>query len=185
MAVMVNAYAVMPAFATGGVTMTPQPSCSEPCDRHAVVFVHGLFGGADTWVNGAVSFPELLRTDQRFCDECDVFVVTYPTKPSQSHKIRLAEIGQGLAEQLDHLANYNSIHLIGHSMGGNAILVSLMFTKFLHEDAHQRFTKYKSVILLGTPIEGASIANFRWLVEHLIGDDPQLMALKHFGAWQE
>jgi len=155
-----------------------QPACSQPCNRHAVVFVHGIFGGADTWTNGAVSFPELLRTDHPFCDDCDVFVVTYPTKPSESPKIRLTAIGQGLAEQVDLLANYNSIQLIGHSMGGNAILISLMFTKFLHQDAHQRFTKYKNIILLGTPIEGASIANFHWLAERLIGDDPQVLALK-------
>lgn len=175
----VAAYAAVPGFANDGLTMMPpQPSCVQPCDRHAVVFVHGLFGGADTWVNGPVSFPELIQTDHPLCDECDVFVITYPTKPSESHKIRLTEIGKALSQRLDLLVNYKSIHLIGHSMGGNAILISLMFTMFRHEDADQRLTNYKNIILLGTPIEGASIANFRWLAEHLIGNDPQLTALK-------
>jgi pimeloyl-ACP methyl ester carboxylesterase len=177
--VLVCANATVQGFAANTVTMMPsQPSCMLPCNRHAVVFVHGIFGGADTWVNGSVSFPELLRTDHSLCDQCDVFVITYPTKPSELNKLRLTVIGKELAEQLDLLANYSSIHIIGHSMGGNAILISLMFTKFLHEDAHQRLTKYKNIILLGTPIEGASLANFRWLAERFVGGDPQLIALK-------
>lgn len=160
------------------VKMTPPPPpCEQPCERHAIVFVHGLFGGIDSWDNGATSFPDILRKDP-LCGECDIFMISYPTKPSESNKIRLTDIAKQLAERLDSLGNYKAIHLIGHSMGGNAILISLMFTKFLHDDAHQRLTKYRNIILLGTPIEGSSFANFRRLAELWIGRDPQLVALK-------
>jgi pimeloyl-ACP methyl ester carboxylesterase len=155
-----------------------KPICGDPCTRHAIVFVHGIFGGADTWVNQSThtSFPKLISADPAFAN-FDVYIANYNTDLGFSgpgNHTRLTQVGKGLFLRLQESDRYKSIHLIGHSMGGNAIITAILFLKFTRPDAHQVLNRYRSIILLGTPIEGSDLAKVGWLVSN----DNKLIALK-------
>jgi len=156
-----------------------KPVCGFSCgDRRALIFVHGLWGSETTWKNErGVSWPEMI-SDDSFFDDFDVFVVSYPTsiRSNGGNRVRLTEVGRGLYEQLNNniIHNYKSVHLIGHSLGGNAILTSILFLKFSDPNAHSVLNRYKNIILLGTPVEGSDMA----VLATLVSNDPKLIALK-------
>lgn len=155
--------------------------CIYACSgRRALIFVHGLWGSEDTWKNATngKTWPELISEDS-FFDNFDVYVVSYPTSVilgREGNKVRLTQVSQGLYELLNQriIHNYKTIHLIGHSMGGNVILTSVLLLKLSDPTAHSILTGYKNIILLSTPVEGADVANLALLVS----SDQKLFALK-------
>ena len=157
------------------------PACdNSSCQRHAIVFVHGLWGSKDTWrwSESHPSWPELVVQDSNFAN-FDVYVVEYPTSPGfwgPGNKVRFTEVAKGLNKVLsqDIWWKYKAVHLIGHSMGGNAILTSLIFLKLTDPNAHQLLTKCENIVLLGTPVEGSDLVHLGTLVSN----DQKLMALE-------
>src|SRR5260370_42569678 len=47
----------------------PKPTCGYPCNRIAVIFVHGITGDSKTWKNGEVEWPKLLADDSGLQNE--------------------------------------------------------------------------------------------------------------------
>ena len=140
------------------------------------MFVHGLWGSDETWKNGKHTWPQLITADGQF-DGYDVYTASYGTSLGYSasgNNTRLTEVASGFSQYLPKLTNYRSVHLVGHSMGGNVILTSFILLKLRYPDAHQILSGVRDVILLGTPIEGTDLANFAWVVS----SDIKLTALK-------
>src|SRR5262245_16829550 len=52
-------------------------SCDTPCERLAVIFVHGLTGSRATWSNGNSFWPDLLATDPEIGKDIDVYRIDY------------------------------------------------------------------------------------------------------------
>jgi len=150
------------------VSLTPVPpavQCKSPCQRHAVVFIHGFWGDETTWQNSEShrTWPQLMGQDPRFKD-FDVFEAGYPTSAvpgAKGNNIRLTIIARDFNARLQQeiVPYYQTVSLIGHSMGGNIILTSILFLKFTNKDAHKILTKYKNIVLLGTPIGFGPKAN--------------------------
>lgn len=162
------------------VTLTPVRETAQcvhsQCDRHVIVFVHGLWGSDDTWSNGSQTWPQLITADHLF-DGYDIYLASYGTSLGYSasgNNTRLTEVARGFSEYLPHLSNYRGVHLIGHSMGGNVILTSFIMLKLKYPQAHDILSSIGNVILLGTPVDGADLANFAWIVS----SDIKLVALK-------
>src|SRR6266496_4439395 len=66
-------------FGTVGLTWERvAPNCGSPCDRDLVIFVHGVSGSRETWVNTKTKayWPNLISEDQELA-EFDVARLDY------------------------------------------------------------------------------------------------------------
>ncbi|WP_256818760.1 ABC-three component system protein [Pseudomonas putida] len=143
--------------------------------KNAVIFVHGLKGGQETWsYDETTSFPSLLASDPKLEGRFDVgcfnyfttFTNTYGVNKSifqrlfRSRKsvrknLPITEIAQLLRTEFAvHLGEYEQVFIIAHSMGG---LVSKAC--ILEQLGENQSTPVKGFISLAVPHTGAKIAS--------------------------
>src|SRR5262245_32391489 len=71
----------LPSKADSGLRLAAESAepCAEPCNRAAVVFIHGYTGTRATWTStsGQVYWPALLAGDSDLKDRLDVYSVVY------------------------------------------------------------------------------------------------------------
>lgn len=141
----------------------------------AVIFVHGLKGGLETWsYDEQVSFPKLLASDPLLAGRYDIgcfdyfttFTNTYGvtksiyerifgSRKSLRKNLPITEIAQLLRTEFDvNLCDYEKVFIIAHSMGG---LVSKACILGHLEETQS--TAVKGFISLAVPHTGAKIAN--------------------------
>jgi|GEM_PF-2569537 len=159
---------------------TIRQSCNGLACRsvHAVIFVHGIFGGEETFQNGQFDWRENLPP---LIDgsAIDVYSVTYKTQLFHWLGKNVASLDEvvyalyhGLQSQVGggksfvERLPYKSIGFIGHSLGGN------ISTAYLHtvktERGHDERARHGYIITLGAPTTGAQIADVAiWLKERL------------------
>jgi len=127
---------------------------TPPSQKLLVIFVHGIFGGADTWVKGKNdSLPALLAFDPRFGTSLDVMVYQYDS-PMLADAGRIPDVSEGLSEYLEKEGvwnKYKGIVFIGHSMGG------LVIRQFLIAH-HSLASKVRLIYLYATPTNGSEVA---------------------------
>ncbi|HEY0490917.1 MAG TPA: alpha/beta fold hydrolase [Telluria sp.] len=135
--------------------------CVTRCqDKIAVVFIHGLFGSRETWLNVATNafWPHLIASDDSFNHALDVYVVDYDSfllrKGPSATQLR-----DEMAREIDALLSkkYKQIVLIGHSLGGILARAYLLHVKTAF--GHRALNSFGNTITLGSPGSGASIAN--------------------------
>jgi tetratricopeptide (TPR) repeat protein len=123
----------------------PRP---DKARNHLVVFVHGFNSSIEAaWAD----FPALVKEDQEFAP-FNILLFGYPTKVCG----QVADIwrsGELLASYLKSIApDYDSLILVGHSMGGLVILNGLAT---LQQDAPALFEQVSfKVLTFGTPFAG-------------------------------
>jgi hypothetical protein len=153
--------------------------------RHAIVFVHGIYGGVDTFTNKTVSpefswpqkVPELIAGSP-----VDVYRVEYRTALLAWVKEDIASLDQVVEAIYPLLAGlrtrgYASVNFVAHSLGGNVVKAYLHSVK--SEEGHVERAKHAFVLTVGTPVNGASIANVGLLLKDLLGmPDPLLASLQ-------
>jgi pimeloyl-ACP methyl ester carboxylesterase len=130
-------------------------TCAEPCRRHAVIFVHGIFGSRETWLNPDTSayFPQLLARDPRF-DKVDIYRADYENymmKAGPSMKDVLESLTRGMIKI--HERQYETTQFVAHSLGGLVVRRYLLHVKSKY--GHKTLSLYRQAILLGTPIDGS------------------------------
>jgi pimeloyl-ACP methyl ester carboxylesterase len=133
-------------------------NCSAPCQRSAVVFIHGILGSHETWQNGAINWPSLLAGDPEIGDKVDVYRVDFDSYLFTAGP-SIIDVTQGLERHLDGLfraKKHSKIFLIGHSLGGNIARAYLMHIKLKY--GHRLLSSFKVTYTLGTPMEGSSLA---------------------------
>lgn len=133
--------------------------CQNPCPRHAVVFVHGIWGSADTWRNtqSGNDWPELLRDDQAFKD-FDIYRLDYDTAFTQKGP-DAETLTNAMTVALEPLLarNYLSTQFIAHSLGG--LLVRDYFLHLKSTSAHKKLSKIRLVLLMASPGQGSKWAS--------------------------
>jgi len=144
-----------------------QPSCfykQSPESKKLIIFVHGVFGsGATTWrdPNSRVSWPEMVSLDDRFLDH-DIYLINYKSPylggAPNIHETGGIELERMLSRKV--FQNYQEIYFIAHSMGG--LVVKSMLTRLNHGEGDDviRLRRVKGVMFLGTPAQGANLAEF-------------------------
>lgn len=118
----------------------------------AIVFIHGLYGGTETWKNpSGSSWPALMRTDADFRNY-DIYVPTYTT--GCGTQLSIHQTAMNLHKQLktDDVLNHKKVAIVAHSMGG---LVAKDLVLAMSADDRARVS---TVFLLGTPSQGAPLA---------------------------
>lgn len=90
----------------------------SPTDRPPLLIVHGLFGSARNW--GVISKR---LSDQRLVVSVDMRNHgESPRFPTQSY----AEMAADLDEVLEHFGDHGAFHVMGHSMGGKAAMLTAL-----------------------------------------------------------
>jgi hypothetical protein len=167
----------------------------QPCKgRDAIFFVHGVFGGADTFTNGSYQWPQELAKD---FPDVDIFVITYHTQLLNWVKSDVATFDQiaevlmsrmqgslsedGRFRDLFHgfvtEREYRSVGFIAHSLGGNVVAAYIHSVK--SELGHVDRAQNAYLITLGTPADGAYIANVGSIINKFLHlEDPLLTSLK-------
>lgn len=147
---------------------------------NAIIFVHGLKGGQETWSHDATtSFPQMLALDPQLSDRYDVgcfnyfttFTTTYGVSKSlfsrifgSLRKLRknlpITELAELLRTEFEvNLSNYEKVIVIAHSMGG--LISKACILSHLNETQSTPVTGF---ISLAVPHAGAKIANIGALI---------------------
>jgi pimeloyl-ACP methyl ester carboxylesterase len=134
-------------------------TCTAPCSAVAVIFVHGLTGSEETWVEprSGQSFPKLLAEDSQLKDSIDVYTLQYQSLWNSGPPI--VEVTTAVADRLDPLLKekrYSKVVFVAHSLGGNIASEYLVHVTLNY--GHVALSRFPLVITLGTPFEGASLA---------------------------
>lgn len=165
--------------------MTIRSSCPEfeTCtNHHAIVFVHGIFGGASTFGD----WPQQLQPAIGV-DKVDVYVLEYRTAMVSWLKSDVPNLDSVVERAFDALMplvrpeglpRYKSINFVAHSLGGNVVAAYLHSVKSLL--GHEIRARHGFVITLGTPVLGAQIAEVAALAKSAVGmpEDRLLESLK-------
>ncbi|WP_338840570.1 ABC-three component system protein [Flavobacterium ginsenosidimutans] len=141
--------------------------------KNLIVFIHGFIGGEQTWIREDKKRPfiDLILKDAEIKKNYDIGLFQYHTKllsffPKAKFVLRLFnnrknasnlpinEISRLLDSQLKHSYNtYESIILIGHSMGG------LVAKRLILDDISKNLnTRIKLYVSLATPHSGSNLA---------------------------
>lgn len=119
--------------------------------RHVIVFVHGFTGSArSTWGQ----FPDLLLKEKQL-KGVDIFLWGYPTQLVGSNPAVSALADNLRSELRIRLKDYDSLTLIGHSLGG--LVIQTMVINELIAGHAPELARIKNIILFATPNEGAQV----------------------------
>lgn len=141
-------------------------SSTMAAKKPVIVFVHGLFGDADsTWrYSRTVYWPELLTKDSTF-NGWDIYVASYPT-PYLGNRMSLGEIVSSLNNRLVSdgvFSRHSDVVFICHSLGG--LVVQRLLLNYRDYAKQVRF-----IFFFSTPHTGAEVAK----IGHAFSSDPLL-----------
>jgi pimeloyl-ACP methyl ester carboxylesterase len=125
----------------------------------AVVFVHGIFGGAETW---SALLPQL--REDRYVDRFfDLDLFTYASPKILFNPLRripdFGDVASGLATVLRKDERFNGrscIVLVGHSQGG-LIIQRMLVDAVRTGRANEELARIRGVVLLATPNAGSEL----------------------------
>lgn len=142
------------------ITHESAEDCSIPCDRTAVVFIHGIIGSKATWSADSSNgyWPDLLATDPSLGSKLDVYRVDYDSFLFEAGP-SIVDVLRSLQTQLDEIflkKQYKTAILIGHSLGGNIARAYLMHVKARF--GHRALSTFRLTFTLGTPVLGSELA---------------------------
>ena len=151
-------------------------NCDAPCSRMAVLFIHGLAGSKETWLNSrsGTYWPDLIATDINLSELIEVYRVDYDSFLF-SEGPSIVEVLIALQNKLDLLfeeKQFSRVVLVGHSLGGNIARAYLMHVKAKY--GHGVLSHFQLTITLGTPMKGSSFAN----IGRLVSANQQLRILR-------
>jgi len=135
----------------------------DPCDRMAVIFVHGIGGSSTTtWTNtNGTYWPNVLANDPEIGTNIDIYAVKYDSSLLWS-KSSIIDIMKRIDLELDsffYFHRYQKVSLICHSMGGIVCTSYLLHVKARY--GHRVLAKFRLVFAMAVPYSGSEYANFR------------------------
>jgi pimeloyl-ACP methyl ester carboxylesterase len=162
-----------PAPAAAAEAVVASRYLSTPSGNTVIVFVHGVFGDADTtWkaANGA-SWPELMRGDEAFAG-VDLYTVSLPS-PMILWSLSINELADRLPIFLDAVVgSHKDVVFLAHSMGGLVVRQYLM-------NRRDAAAKTRMIYFFATPTQGSQMAELATAVG---SRNPQL---KGMARWRD
>ncbi len=133
--------------------------CDVPCNRTAVILIHGITGSKATWgdPDSDLYWPKMLSKEPGLSTNLDVYQIDYDSNNFSGPAENLIETA--LETQVDMLVQqkqYSKIAFVAHSLGGIFVRTYLMHVKLKY--GHTALSRFRAVITLGTPNEGSSLA---------------------------
>jgi triacylglycerol esterase/lipase EstA (alpha/beta hydrolase family) len=155
------------AHAESIVRLEPQDGyhCPVPCERPAVIFIHGIIGTKATWGDPTsdLYWPKMLSRERDLGDDLDIYQIDYDSNLFSGPAV--VPVEEALEQQLDSLMKrerYSKVIFIAHSLGG--IMVQSYLLQVKNRYGHRALSRFRMVISLGTPYQGSSLANLARLV---------------------
>lgn len=152
------------------------------------MFVHGIYGGDETFRNPAtgfdwpLAFPTCFSPNGTPCRRVDVFRLDYRTALlswAKNGNPDFKQVAEAVFAAMKPLRKrqYRSIGFIAHSLGGNVVSTYIHMVKTTL--GHPQRSQNAFVITLGTPVLGAQIAGLAsTLKAQLQMQDPLLESLE-------
>jgi pimeloyl-ACP methyl ester carboxylesterase len=180
----INAQSIIQSNAAGAeptkfgvVSLTVEKAaanCAYPCDRDLIIFVHGILGSRETWVNPQTRayWPELIASDPQL-REFDVARLDYEgylLAAGPSIEDVVADMQKAVASL--NTLKYRTVQFIAHSLGGNLVRRYLLHVKARY--GHRYLSRFRLVITLGTPGKGSYFAK----IAQLASTNQQLRVLQ-------
>lgn len=157
-------------IATGYASSAAVEVVKEGGSDVAIVMIHGLEGSARTSFTNQttqLSWMDLISADQRLfqshrlTSNADIFLVDYSDVfEDPDVEVSIEEMTSQVSDVLDAsniMRNYNHVWFVSHSLGG--ILTKRMLVKWLGTGRDHYLRHTLGVSLLGTPSNGAPLAN--------------------------
>lgn len=157
------------------------PRCtSADCSRYdAVVFVHGIYGSRETFVNTTTGFdwPASLPREIKEA-QIDVYRLNYGNALlswAKKKNPQFQEVARSVITAMAPLRHkrYRSIGFVTHSLGGNVVSTYMHTVKTSFGHPHR--SQHAYTITLATPVLGADIANKGTLLKQLLGMNDDLL----------
>lgn len=125
----------------------------------ALVFVHGIFGETlSTWgaAPGKKSFFNYVHESPQMRGKADIFAFGFTSNMLSAGSLDVMEASKKLTESLkfNGVMNYDYVVFVAHSMGGLVVLHNL-----IRDRNENLMSKVPLLVLYGTPMAGAEIAN--------------------------
>lgn len=122
----------------------------------AVVFVHGIFGTTrGTWIStNGNTFFDLIRKYPEVGDKIDVYAFGYTSEMFKGGSFTIQEAAKKFSLFLNEekVWEYDTVILVGHSMGGLVIMTALSVQPEWSD-------RVPLVVMYGTPQEGSQLAS--------------------------
>ena len=155
------------------------PSFADCSGFDAVVFVHGIYGNDDTFVNPTTSFDWPSRFPSMVSERrIDVYRLNYQSAMlswAKKKNPRFDEVAKAVKDALKPLRDrrYRTIGFIAHSLGGNVVstYIHLIKTGLGHPQRSQN----AFVITLATPVLGAQVADLGTRLKQGLGIEDDLL----------
>ena len=178
------------SLAQDAVTLTAlrPPACTQAtatCENYdAIVFVHGIYGDATTFVNPDTKFDWPSEMPTTFRDrKVDVFRLNYESRLFawlRQAGPKFDEVVLSMHDALKPLRtkNYRSIGFVAHSLGGNVVPAYITYVTL--KMSHPGSSQHAYVITLATPVLGSQLADLGTEIKKALGfsADPLLESLK-------
>jgi pimeloyl-ACP methyl ester carboxylesterase len=163
------------ASSLGSAGATPHAHYERPSTKagpykeRVIVFVHGLFGDADSsWrYSSSVYWPRLLLDDPVFADS-DIYVAGYST-PRLGNTMNVDEVVTSLRNRMVNdgvFSNHREVVFVCHSLGG--VIIQRLLLTFRDYSSQVPF-----IYFFSTPQTGAQIAS----LAAVFSSDPLIKAL--------
>lgn len=170
------------------VMLTRVHTASKPGALN-VVFVHGLGGHPrETWMHNAADHETLWPTWIGEDTDCHVWIAGYGAATSKwvNTAMHLADQGVALVAALkaeEGLSGARTV-LIGHSLGGLVIKSGMTQAESLGDTSHaQVLDTIEGVVFIGTPHQGANLANIADLMRIFVRPNAQVGNMQTDDAW--
>jgi pimeloyl-ACP methyl ester carboxylesterase len=161
-----------------------------PCNNFdALVFVHGIYGGHETFYNSRTGFdwprmwPQAMPTDAvGGLTHVDVYVIEYRSafaSWARGDNPAFEDVAKTVFQVMAPLRKkqYRSIGFIAHSLGGNIVSTYIQMVNNRYGHAHRAENAF--LITLATPVIGAQIADvFGFVKRRVFINDHLLKSLE-------
>ena len=149
----------------------------------AVVFVHGIYGSDETFVNSQTGFdwpkefPRVLQVDdeQRRVDVYRLNYLTTKLTWARDKNPTFLELTRSVETAMKSLRKrqYRSIGFIVHSLGGNVVSTYLTQVKLARD--HAALSQHAYLITLATPVLGSQVADLMETLKSRLGMTDDLL----------
>ena len=178
-----SSWGEMPALLVPAQDIQCPQRAADCQDLDAIVFVHGIYGGNETFKNTATNFDWPAKFPRMVGGRSvDIYRLMYESSLlswAKEKNPRFEAVAKAVFEAMAPLRKrkYRSIGFIAHSLGGNIVSTYIHMAKT--SKGHPQRSQHGFIITLASPVLGSQVADLATVLKSVLGmDDDLLTSLK-------